>query len=75
MTHLENSAEIWRRVDEKSGAFFALSDRVWGMPELNYQEQRYYKLLRYIWDLRNIILISLFLNQFLLNVHRGIRLQ
>ena len=40
MTHLENSAEIWRRVDEKSGAFFALSDRVWGMPELNYQERR-----------------------------------
>lgn len=37
---MENSKEVWRRVDEKSGAFFALSDRIWGTPELNYQETR-----------------------------------
>ncbi|MGY4800871.1 M20 family metallopeptidase [Teichococcus aerofrigidensis] len=35
-----NSEEIWRRVEEKRERFFELSDRVWGMPELNYAEHR-----------------------------------
>ncbi len=37
---MQNSPEIWRLADAKAPAFFALSDRVWGMPELNYQERR-----------------------------------
>ncbi len=35
-----NSKEVWRRVDDKSADYFALSDRIWHMPELNYQEIR-----------------------------------
>ncbi|SIR53584.1 M20 family metallopeptidase [Bosea sp. TND4EK4] len=35
-----NSDEIWRLADAKAPEFFALSDRIWEMPELNYQEQR-----------------------------------
>ena len=31
---MQNSEEIWRRVDDKKESFIALSDRVWGMPEL-----------------------------------------
>jgi len=37
---MQNSEEIWRRVDDKKESFIALSDRVWGMPELCYAEMR-----------------------------------
>ena len=37
---MQNSEEIWRRVDDKKESFIALSDRVWGMPELCYAETR-----------------------------------
>ena len=37
---MHNSEEIWRLVDAKKEAFIALSDRVWGMPELCYTETR-----------------------------------
>jgi aminobenzoyl-glutamate utilization protein B len=37
---MQNSEEIWRRVDDKKEGFIALSDRVWGMPELCYSETR-----------------------------------
>lgn len=40
MNEQQNTAEIWRLTDAKSPAFFALSDRIWTMPELNYQEVR-----------------------------------
>ena len=36
----KNSSEIWDLVEAKRGAFFALSDRVWEMPELNFEEHR-----------------------------------
>ncbi|MFZ0215057.1 MAG: M20 family metallopeptidase [Candidatus Dormiibacterota bacterium] len=32
--------EIWAYVDAKRDEFVALSDRVWGMPELNFAEER-----------------------------------
>ena len=37
---MQNSEEIWRRVDDKKDQFIALADRVWGMPELCYTETR-----------------------------------
>ncbi len=37
---MRNTEEIWRKVDEKREDFIALSDRVWGMPELCYTEHR-----------------------------------
>ena len=37
---MQNSAEIWRNVEAKQEPFIALSDRIWGMPELNFQEFR-----------------------------------
>ena len=37
---MQNTDEIWRLVDAKQDAFIGLSDRVWGMPELNFQEHR-----------------------------------
>ncbi|MCU4178432.1 M20 family metallopeptidase [Bosea sp. BH3] len=37
---MSNSKEVWRLIDEKSPAYFALSDRIWHTPELNYQEVR-----------------------------------
>jgi aminobenzoyl-glutamate utilization protein B len=37
---MDNSEQIWRLVDAKKEAFEALSDRVWGMPELQYAEHR-----------------------------------
>ena len=37
---MQNSEEIWRLVDAKKADFEALSDRVWGMPELCYGEVR-----------------------------------
>src|SRR5882724_10988829 len=37
---MDNSEQIWRIVDDKKDAFEALSDRIWGMPELQYLEHR-----------------------------------
>ena len=37
---MQNTDEIWRLVDAKQDDFIALSDRVWGMPELCYGEVR-----------------------------------
>ena len=37
---MNNSEPIWRLVDAKKEAFEALSDRIWGMPELQYLEHR-----------------------------------
>jgi aminobenzoyl-glutamate utilization protein B len=37
---MQNTEEIWRIVDAKKEAFEALSDRIWGMPELQYAEFR-----------------------------------
>ncbi|MCQ8780572.1 M20 family metallopeptidase [Mangrovibrevibacter kandeliae] len=37
---MRNEAEIWTQVDAKRQAFVELSDRIWGMPELNYAEVR-----------------------------------
>jgi aminobenzoyl-glutamate utilization protein B len=37
---MQNTEQIWRLVDAKKDDFEALSDRVWGMPELCYGEVR-----------------------------------
>jgi aminobenzoyl-glutamate utilization protein B len=37
---MDNRSEIWRRVDEVKPRFIDLSDRVWGMPEVCYTEER-----------------------------------
>ena len=37
---MQNTDEIWRHVEAKQDDYIALSDRVWGMPELNFQEHR-----------------------------------
>jgi aminobenzoyl-glutamate utilization protein B len=37
---MRNTDDVWRLVEAKEIAFFELSDRIWGMPELNYQEKR-----------------------------------
>jgi aminobenzoyl-glutamate utilization protein B len=37
---LQSSEEIWQLVDAKKDAFIALSDVIWGMPELGYTEER-----------------------------------
>jgi aminobenzoyl-glutamate utilization protein B len=37
---MNNTDEIWRLVDGKKDHFEALSDRIWGMPELQYAEHR-----------------------------------
>jgi aminobenzoyl-glutamate utilization protein B len=37
---MQNSEEIWRMVDAHQDDFIALSDRIWGMPELCYAEVR-----------------------------------
>ncbi len=37
---MQNTEEIWRLVDARKDDFEALSDRVWGMPELCYSEVR-----------------------------------
>ena len=37
---MQNSADVWNRVDSKQQAFIALSDRIWDLPELNFQEVR-----------------------------------
>jgi aminobenzoyl-glutamate utilization protein B len=38
---MRNTEEIWRLIDTKKDDFEALSDRVWGMPELCYGEFQY----------------------------------
>jgi aminobenzoyl-glutamate utilization protein B len=37
---MDNRSDIWRGVDEIKPRFVALSDRVWGMPEVCYTEAR-----------------------------------
>ncbi len=37
---MQNEEQVWRLVDEKREEFVALADRVWGMPELCYDEHR-----------------------------------
>ncbi len=37
---MQNTDTIWRHVEQKRPRFSELSDRVWGMPELNYAEHR-----------------------------------
>ena len=37
---MQNTDEIWRLVEAKQDAFIELSDRIWEMPELNFQETR-----------------------------------
>jgi aminobenzoyl-glutamate utilization protein B len=37
---MRNTDDVWRLVEAKEEDFFDLSDRIWGTPELNYQEQR-----------------------------------
>ena len=37
---MQNSTDVWRAVEAKGAAFIALSDRIWEMPELNFQERR-----------------------------------
>ena len=38
---VQNAAKIWQLVDARKEAYEALSDRVWGMPELCYGEFRF----------------------------------
>ena len=37
---MQNTDRIWQIVDDHQAAFVGLSDRVWDMPELNFQERR-----------------------------------
>ncbi len=37
---MQNADDVWTLVDRKKEEFEALSDRVWGMPELNFTETR-----------------------------------
>ena len=37
---MRNVEQVWQLVDDKREEFAALSDRVWGMPELNFKEVR-----------------------------------
>ena len=37
---MSNTEQIWNMVDQHKAKLIALSDRVWGMPELNYAETR-----------------------------------
>src|SRR4051794_8590172 len=37
---MQNTDDIWRLVDQHQDDFIALSDRIWGMPELCYTEVR-----------------------------------
>ena len=40
MTQGTNAERIWQEVEQRREDYFALSDRVWSMPELNYGEHR-----------------------------------
>src|SRR3984957_15316006 len=37
---MQNADQVWQLVDEKKEIFEALSDRVWGMPEIAYNEYK-----------------------------------
>ena len=37
---MQNADQVWKLVDEKKEIFEALSDRVWGMPEIAYNEYK-----------------------------------
>jgi aminobenzoyl-glutamate utilization protein B len=37
---MRNDEQVWREVDVRREAYAALSDRIWGMPELCYNEHR-----------------------------------
>jgi aminobenzoyl-glutamate utilization protein B len=37
---MQNSVDVWRGVEAKQDVFIDLSDRIWGMPELNFKETR-----------------------------------
>ena len=37
---MQNTDRVWQIVEDRQEAFIGLSDRVWGMPELNFQEKR-----------------------------------
>jgi aminobenzoyl-glutamate utilization protein B len=37
---MSNEEEIWSLVEAKRERFFALSDRIWDTPEINYEEYR-----------------------------------
>jgi hypothetical protein len=37
---MDNRNDLWRHVDASKQRFIELSDRVWGMPEVCYTEQR-----------------------------------
>ena len=37
---MQNTEQIWQLVDGKQESFIGLSDRIWSMPELNFQEAR-----------------------------------
>ena len=37
---MQNTEEVWRHVDAHAAEFTALADRVWELPELNFQETR-----------------------------------
>jgi len=37
---MQNTEDIWRLVEAKGEGFIGLSDRIWGMPELAYLEQK-----------------------------------
>ncbi|MGO4525932.1 M20 family metallopeptidase [Microvirga sp. 2MCAF35] len=36
----KNASEIWDLIEAKREVFYALSDRIWDMPELNFEEHR-----------------------------------
>ncbi|MGI4794469.1 MAG: M20 family metallopeptidase [Janthinobacterium lividum] len=40
MDELQNTETIWRLVEAKQDAFIDLSDRIWEIPELNFQEAK-----------------------------------
>ena len=37
---MDNRNDVWRHVDQVKDRYIALSDRVWGMPEVCYTEKR-----------------------------------
>src|SRR3984957_7322120 len=37
---MQNADQVWQLVDDKKEIFEALSDRVWGMPEIAYNEYK-----------------------------------
>ncbi len=37
---MQNTDEVWSHVEAKGDAFIGLADRIWDMPELNFQETR-----------------------------------